>query len=57
MSASLPPAEVEELLGVPLPNIPSVISALWRLDSLFLALGITLWALPSLSLAHRRTPR
>lgn len=34
--------EVEAVLGVPLPNIPSIISALWRLDSLFLALGITL---------------
>ena len=34
--------EVEAVLGVPLPNIPSIVSALWRLDSLFLALGITL---------------
>ncbi|CED82640.1 hypothetical protein [Phaffia rhodozyma] len=34
--------EIESLLGVPLPNIPAIILALWRIDSLLLNIGITL---------------
>lgn len=33
---------IESLLGVPLPNIPAIISALWRIDSLLLNVGLTL---------------
>ncbi|KAL7412735.1 hypothetical protein BDY24DRAFT_390914 [Mrakia frigida] len=47
--------DIEALLGVPLPNIPAIISALWRIDSLFLNVGITL-ILSSLFSLHRTDP-
>lgn len=33
---------VEDVLGVPLPNVPAIVSALWRIDGLVLNLGVTL---------------
>lgn len=36
-------AGIEALLGnVPLPNIPAIIIALWRVDSIFLNVGVSL---------------